>query len=213
MPRSHDPADGHTERVELPDEAAGSVPVTIVRAEPRWFGVPPPLMLLGLTGVCFVVAIALFATGSWPFGLILLGLSALFCAAFLEIAKRRPDSALTRKTHGRIVRARSWANAQVELTRARSSTIAESQRVRGAQAVIESDRRQALLQLGEAVQAEDDAAEATARERLSQLDQAEQALDGRVEARRAEADERIRRVRMAAEHTMVIPPDTDRPGA
>lgn len=212
MPRLHDPADGETRRVELPDEA-GPVPVTIVHAEPRWFGVPPPLVLLGLTALCFVLAVVLFATGSWPAGLILLGLSALFCAAFLEIAKRRPDSTLTREAHTAVLRARSWASSRLELARARSSTVAEAQRVRAARAVIESDRRQALLQLGEAVQSEDDAGEATARDRLAELERAEQALAGRVEARRVEADERIRRVRMASEHTMVVPPDTDRPAA
>lgn len=211
MPRSHDPADG-TRKVELPDEA-GPVPVTIVHAEPRWFGVPPPLMLLGLTAACFVVAIVLFAIGGWPFGLILLGLAALFAAAFLEIAKRRPDSTLTRETRAAASRARTWASGQVELARARSSTLAEEQRVRSARAVIESDRRQALLQLGEAVQSEDDAAEAMARERLSELERAEGALAGRVEARRADAEARIRRVHAASEHTLVVPPDGDHPAA
>lgn len=211
MPRSHDPAD-ETRKLELPDEA-GPVPVTIVHAEPRWFGVPPPLMLLGLTALCFAVAIVLFAVGSWPFGLILLGLAALFGTAFLEIAKRRPDSALTRATRAAASRARVWASAQLEVARARSSALAEEQRVRSARAVIESNRRQTLLQLGEAVHSDDDAAEATARERLSELERAERALAGRVETRRAEADERIRRVRMASDHTLVVPPDGDRPAA
>jgi hypothetical protein len=211
MPRSHDRADD-TQKIELPDET-GPVPVSIAHAEPRWFGVPPPLMLLAVTGVCLVVAVVLFASGSWPFGLVLLGLAALFAAAFLEIAKRRPDSALTREALAATVRARSWGNAQVELARARSSALAESQRVRGARAVIEADRRRTLLQLGEAQLSEDDSAEAMARERLSELERAEEALAGRIEARKVETDERIRRVRMASEHTLVVPPDTDRPAA
>lgn len=211
MSRS-DPADGRTRRVQLPEED-GPVPVTIVHAEPRWFGVAPPNLLLGLTGVCFLIALVLLATGGWPFALILLGLAILFFATFLEIAKRRPDSTLTRNALGAMVRTRSWGSTQIELARARSSAVAEAQRVRGARAVIESDRRQALLQLGEAVQSEDDAAEAMARERLSELDRAEQALAGRIEARQVEADERVRRVRMAAEPTLVVPPDSDRPAA
>jgi hypothetical protein len=211
MPRSHDPAD-ETRQVQLPDEV-GPVPVSIMNAEPTWFGVPPPLMLLGVTAGCFLIAIVLFATGRWPFGLILLGLAALACAAFLEIAKRRPDSTLTREALAAALRTKSWASNRLELARARSSAVAEAQRVRGARAVIESDRRQALLHLGEAVHSEDDAAEAMARERLSELKRAEEALAGRVEARQAEADERVRRVRMAAEPTLVVPPDTDRPAA
>ena len=211
MPPSHDPAD-ETRAVELPHEA-GPVPVTIVHAEPRWFGVPPPLVLLGLTAVCPLVAIVLFAIGSWPFGIVLLGLAALFAAAFLEIAKRRPDSRPARETHAAVARALSWASGRLEVARARSSALAEEQRVRSARAVIESDRRQALLQLGEAVQSEDAAAEATARERLSQLERAERSLAGRVEARKAEAEARIRRVRTASEHTLVVPPDGGRPAA
>lgn len=213
MPQSPDPADDATRRVELPDEA-GPVPVSIVHAEPRWFGVPPPLMLLSLAGACLLFAIGLFAAGGWPFGLILLGLAALFAAAFLEVAKRRPDSEATRRIRAAATRARSWSGARLEVARARSSVLAEDQRVRSARAVIESDRRQALLQLGEAVRSEDDAAEATARERLSELERAERALAGRVESRRAEVDERIRRVRMASEHTLVVPPrDAGRPEA
>lgn len=212
MPQSHDPADGETRRIELPDES-GPVPVSIAHAEPRWFGMPPPLMLLSLAGGCLLFAIGLFAAGGWPYGLILLGLAAVFAAAFLEIAKRRPDSALAGRTWSAATRARMWAGGQIELARARSSTLAEDQRVRSARSVIESDRRQTLLQLGEAVRSEDAAAEAAARERLSELDRAEAALEGRVESRRAEADERIRRVRMASEHTLVVPPDSDRPPA
>jgi hypothetical protein len=190
MPRSRDRADG-----------------------PRRFGAPPPPTLLGLGAACLLAALGLFADGSWPYGLILLGLSALLGAAFLETAESRPGATTAREALAAALRARSWGSAQLELARARSSALAEAQRVRAAEAVIETDRRQALLQLGEAVHSEDDAAEATARERLFELQQAEDALAGRVERRRAETEERIRRVRTARAQTLVVPPDTDLPEA
>src|SRR5690348_8729617 len=79
-----------TLEVELPPPEEGPVPVTIQRAEPHWFGVTPPSLLLGLSGLLFVLALVLFGLGHWPYGLILLGLAALLLAVFLETARRRP---------------------------------------------------------------------------------------------------------------------------
>lgn len=210
MPTPRDPA-SDTRRVELPPDETGPVPVTVVHAQPRWFGVPPPLVLLGLAAFCFVLAIVLFAGGGWPVGLVLLGLSVLFGAAFLEIARRRPDSALTRASSGAADGARSWAGARVELVRARTSALVEAQRVLGARAVIESERRAARLRLGEATASGDEEAATEARRRLEALERAEKGLDGRLEAGRALADERIRRVRLATQQTMVVAPRQPKP--
>jgi hypothetical protein len=208
MRASHDHANQPTRRVLLPPDETGPVPVSRSRAEPRWFGVPAPLLLFGLAVFSFALAVALFAGGSWPAGLILLGLAALFAAAFLEIARRRPSDAL--------IGARSWARPRLELLLARSRGVADAQRLRGDQAVIEAERRAALLRLGEAVQSEDEAAAAAARERLAELERGEEALRGRLAARLAEGDERVRRVRMSIQQTVIArPPDDDshRPAA
>jgi hypothetical protein len=207
MPASHDPAD-ETRRVPLPPDETGPVPVSLVRVEPRWFGVPPPLLLLGLAVFSFALAVALFVGGSWPFGLILLGLVALFAASFLEIARRRPSDA--------VVAARSWASSRLELLVARSSAVANEQRLRGDQAVIEAERRAALLRLGEAVQSDDGAAARAARERLAELDRADEVLRGRLAVRLNQADERVRRVRVSIERTAIVRPsddDSHRPAA
>jgi ABC-type multidrug transport system fused ATPase/permease subunit len=209
MPASRDQAED-TRRLELPDET-GSVPVSVAYAETRWFGVPPPLLLLGVAAASFAVAIVLFAVGSWPVGLVLLGLSALLAAAFLETARRRPDSAFTRASAGAAGGARTWASTQLDLVRARSRAIAEVQRVRATRSVIESERRMAALRLGEALSSEDGEAAEAARERLLALEQAENALDGREEAWKAQAAERIRRVRFSAQETMVVMPEPSPP--
>ncbi len=200
MPASHDPAD-ETRRVPLPPEETGQVPVSLVRVEPRWFGVPPPLLLLGLAVFSFALAVALFAGGSWPFGLILLGLAALFAASFLEIARRRPSDA--------VISARSWASSRLELFVARSRAVADEQRLRGDQAVIEAERRAALLRLGEAVQSEDETTAVAARERLAELDRVEEALRSRLAVRLNQADERVRRVRMSIQQTAIVRPSDD----
>lgn len=200
MPASHDRAD-ETRRVQLPDET-GPVPVSHVRAEPRWFGVPPPFGLLLVTVLAFIVAIALFAAGSWPFGLIFLGLTAFLGAALLELARRRPWDAA--------VSARSWLGPRLELVRARARAIAEVERVRGGRAVLESERRAVQLRLAEAERSGDEATAAAARARLEELTRAEAALDGRLEERRTLADERIRRVRMSIDETVIVGPDDSR---
>jgi hypothetical protein len=205
MPASRDHAD-ETRRVELPDET-GPVPVSHVRAEPRWFGVPPPVALVLVTGLAFILAIALFAAGSWPFGLIFLGLTAFLGAALLELARRRPwEPAVT---------ARAWLGPRFELLWARSRAIAEAERVRAGRAVVESERRAVRLRLAEAERSGDEEAAAAAKARLEELARAEAALDGRLEERRALSDERIRRVRMSIDQTLVVGPEDDsrRPAA
>lgn len=170
------------------------------QAETHWFGVPPQLVLLGLAGVLFVLAVVLFAGGSWAVGLVLLGLSALITAAFLEVVRRRPESEWLRSAYW-------WTSSRLELVRARTKAIAEVQRLRGSQAVIESERRMALLRLGEAERSEDDEAAKTARARLLALERAEKALHGREEAGKAVADERIARVRLSVQETEVVKPE------
>jgi hypothetical protein len=165
------------------------------------------MLLLGLAVLSFAIAVALFVVGRWPFGLILLGLTAFLAAGFLEVARRRPDSRLTRASSQAASGARSWASWRLELARARSSALAEAQRVRGARSVIESERRAARLRLGEALQSEDEEAAEAARQRLAELDRAEAALQPRLEERLALADERIRRVRLSVERTMVVRPE------
>src|SRR3954447_25801523 len=83
-------AANRTQIVELPREETGPVPINVQRAEPRWFGVAPPTFLLGVSIAVLVFGIVLFATGHWPYGLILLGIAALLLAAFMEAARRRP---------------------------------------------------------------------------------------------------------------------------
>ncbi|HEY2074267.1 MAG TPA: hypothetical protein VGG88_11890 [Gaiellaceae bacterium] len=190
MPASPDPAD-QTRRVPLPPSETGPVPVSVSRAEVRWFGVPPLGLLVGVAVFTLAIALALLAGGSWAIGLGLLGIAALLGAAFLQISEAGIPA---------------WVPARLEILRARSGAIAESQRVHASRAVIESERRMARLRLGEAERSDDEEAARTARERLSELDRSEAALAGRAESRRAEADERIRRVRFSTEETMIVTP-------
>jgi zinc ribbon protein len=101
---------GDTKVLDVPADETGQVPVSYDRAEPRYYGVTPATLALVLALLALVAAIVLFATGHWPFGLILIGVAVLFGLVYLEAARRKPGGAL---------RARAGAAADSLATRGR----------------------------------------------------------------------------------------------
>lgn len=193
---------GTTVRAHVPPDETGLVPVSVQRSEPHWFGVAPPQLLLALVVVAFVLALVLFAVGHWPYGLMLLGASALLLAAFLEAAWRRPDSGFTRASADARERARSsW-----QTLRARQVAAAETRRIQNALVLLDSERRGALQELGVAAHARDATAEEAARARLSELDARETELHAELDEVLGAADERIRRARLPVQETEIVPP-------
>lgn len=190
------------------DLGAGSVPVeetpvSYEQAEPRWFGIAPPYALLGGSGVLLVLAIVLFATSHWPYGLILLGLAALVLALYLEAAKRRPE----RVPLGRAsTHARDRAQTALETWRTRALTAAEVKGVRRELHLLEDDRRALLLELGTAAHGGDEAAETAVRARLGELDAREGELRLQLERALNEAGERIRKARLPVDKTVMVVP-------
>jgi hypothetical protein len=207
-----DPA-GETVRAEVPPDEVGPpdetgpVPVHVQRAEPHWFGVTPPHLLLGVATAVSVFAIVLFAVGEWPYGLILLGVGALLVAAFLEAARRRPSSTLTRTSTD----ARERARSMLETYRARSAATAEARRAESRLLMLESERRTALLELGAAAHARDSSREAGVRARLDELDRREAELRAALASSLQEGEERIRRARLPVQETMMVVPEPTPP--
>jgi len=191
-----------TVRVELPPNETGPVPVRMQHAETHWFGVAPPQLLLAVaTGTC-VLALVLFATGHWPYGLILLGIGALLLVSFLEAARRRPTSPVTRASANARERARSaW-----EAYRVRSFAAAELRRLHNGLVVLEQERRAALLNLGAAAHAGESTAEAAVRARLDELDRREADLRAQLESALEEVGERIRKARLPVQETVKVLP-------
>jgi zinc ribbon protein len=194
---------GATLKIELPPQETGPVPVTFGRVEPHWFGVTPPTFLLGVACAVLAVAVVLFVSGHWPVGLILLGLAALLLAAFLELARRRPRSAVTRVSND----ARERAGSLWETWRARAVVTAEVRRIQSGLALLEAERRTALLELGAAAHGGDEAAEKAIRTRLGELDEREAGLRADLELRVAQAGDRIRRARLSVGDTMMVTPN------
>jgi uncharacterized membrane protein len=193
---------GETVQLETPPEQTGPAHISFERSERRLFGVTPPALLLAVAAGLFVLAIALFVTGHWPFGLIVLGLAALLFAAFVEVARRRPSLPVTRAS----LDARERAGSLLETWRARAVATAEVRRIHSGLAVVEAERRAALLELGEVVHRGDGHAEFGVRARLSELDEREAQLRGELDTRLEHAGERIRRALLSVQDTMMVTP-------
>jgi ABC-type multidrug transport system fused ATPase/permease subunit len=161
--------------------------------------------MLSVAVVAFVFAIVLFTTGHWPYGLILLGAAALLLAAFLESARRRPQS-VTRRVS---VDARERARSSWDTLRVRQVATAEARRIRSALMHVESERRQAIQELGAAAHAGDADAEALVRARLAELDERETRLRAELDEVLGEANERIRKAQLPVQETMLVPPEPD----
>jgi zinc-ribbon domain len=198
---------GETMRETLPPEETGPVPVSVQRTEPRWFGVTPPNLLLGVASTAVAAAAILFVTGHWPYGLILLGVASLLFAAYLEAAHRGAESRLARAS----VDARERARSSWETMRARQSAAAEIRRIQGALASLEPERRAALHELGAAAYGHDSGAEAEARTRLERIDARKAELLAELDRTHKDTGERIRLARLPVQETMMVLPTEPAP--
>ena len=110
---------------------------------------------------------------------------------------------MTRKTAD----ARERAGSILETWRARAVATAEVRRLHSGLAVLEAERRAALLELGAAAHRRDGIAEAGTRARLAELDEREAQLRDELDRRLAHAGERIRLARLSVEETMMVTPN------
>lgn len=198
---------GDTVRAELPPEEAGPVPVTVQRSSPRWFGVAPPIALLGVAAVLLVVALVLLLTGAWVVGLLVLGLALLFAAGFLEAGRRKPDAPVVRASVDAVdtMRARAGFTAQAFLTR--SSARREIGRRRAEALQLAAERERLLRELGRAVYAGGDGA--AERELIAALDERGAALEREAAEIAEQARDRVEEARLQVQPTEVRRPADD----
>jgi hypothetical protein len=197
---------------ELRPEETGPVPVQVVRAEPRLYGVAPSMLVLALAVLAAVLAVVLLIGGHWPLALILLGFAVLMSLVFAEAERRRPSPV-----------ARSTAEA-LDAFRARAGVAAESLATRGRAARqllvlrrelarMASLRGQLLFELGDAVYRADERAIETARARVEELDQLVAQSEAEMQAVVDKTHDRIERRRLEVQPTEVAEvPDEPAPG-
>ena len=187
----------------VPPQETDPVPVAYGSAQPRWFGVAPPSVLLALTLVGFVLALVLFGTGRWPLGLIAGGVALLLGTLFLEVAKRKPDAALTRRSREALVDARARAGSVIEALAIRSRAGREAALLRLELRRLYAARRDLLTAFGDAVYR---GAHADGlRARLEELDDRARGLDAELHRLALETRDGIENARIAVQPTQMVP--------
>jgi type IV secretory pathway TrbD component len=206
-------AEAPTESAALPPTETGPVPVTVATAEPRLFGVTPPMLVLALGVAALAVGVLLLVSGHWLAGLLSLGASVLLLAAFAEVARRKPDSRVVRASAGVLGAARARAGVAVDVVAIRSRVSRELVRARAELLRLSGERRERFRELGEAVYADDEEGTKRLRAELTRLDEEIEAKEAEMQRIAAEAHDRLERVRLEVKPTeMVEIPELPSPG-
>ncbi|MFL5961195.1 MAG: hypothetical protein ACJ75G_13145 [Gaiellaceae bacterium] len=185
-----------------------TVPGPVVResVERRWLGLPARFVLLCLGFAALGASIGLFATGSWPWGLVMLVLAVILLAALGEATRRRDDAWAQHSSRlAADGRARAATTAEVWRTRLDSTVV--RWRTRSRLDAIEIERAPALQALGEAVWRGQPQAERGARQRLVELEEERKRIEDELAERLAGANERIRRARLPVQETIMVTPN------
>jgi hypothetical protein len=207
-----------TVRAPVPFEEPEPGPPTLAQSQPRWFGLTPPLLSLVLAVGAVGAAVALFATDSWPEGVILLGVAALFLALYVEVALRKPKAAPVPLPTDALAQVRNRAGAAVEEIAVRSRAAGELLRLRHQRAALHETRRMLLADLGEAVYGEDGVRVDQVRADLDAVDDQLRALETAMREVVETAQERVENARLAVQDTQMVeipepypPPDEGTP--
>jgi hypothetical protein len=195
-------ASGDTAVEPVPPSEDGPTPAEQHVSERRYFGVPPAdvLLALGIMGV--VVAIVLFATGLWPWGLIALGVSLFLVTGYISAQQRHPGD------EGRASRAlssvRTRAGVAKETVAAHSGARIELVRLRRDASALTKQRSERARGLGEAVYAENKAAMKELKHQMQEIDDELKAKEAQMAQVTMDAHERVGKARLQAQPTQVV---------
>jgi hypothetical protein len=186
--------------------------VAVTTAEPRLFGVTPPSALFGLGGAGLVASAFLLVTARWLAGGLALAATVLLFAAFVEVARRKPDGAVARASVGAFGRVRARAGYTVDALAARSRARRDLMRLRRELLELDGDRERALRELGEAVYEGDRKGTKRLRAELAELDARSERKEAEMTTLAAETREQLERARLQVRPTeMVEIPEPPRP--
>lgn len=196
---------------ELPPDETGTVPVAMTTAEPRFFGVTPPAAVIALAGASLALAIVLLLTDHFILGGILLVVAGVLFMLFAGLARRLPDTTVSRASAGAMSAVRARAGYAKEALAAHSSARVELFRLRRELGELQSQRAEFARTLGEAVYADDPEATESARSRMAELDDQISAKEEQMQQTAAGAMERIERAQLQVQPTMIETPEPPTP--
>jgi zinc-ribbon domain len=197
---------GETAVQEVPLDETGPVPVEVSTATPRFFGVTPPSAVLALAAACLAGGIAMLATGHAIVGGALLGVAVALGLLFVSLARRLPDTAVSRLSSSALHVLRERTGLAVESLAVHSSARVELFRLRRELAALLAQRAESARVLGEAVYAGDEEGTDSARAQLAELDGLVSAKEDEMEQTAAGAMERIQRAQLQVRPTLIEPP-------
>ncbi len=206
---------GDTAVQELPATETGPVPVEPQVAERRIFGVPPTTYMLVLCVATFALAIALFATGRWPWGLIVLGVAIWLLTGFISQSRRLPSetSGVAQASRGALGSVRARAGAAVETVAAHGSARIELAGLRREVGRLTTERSERLQVLGEAVYEGNSSATEHSKQAIEDLDNAIKEKEMKMANVMIDAQERIERAQLQVRPTEILPGGEEVPGS
>jgi hypothetical protein len=196
-------------RTDLPAEEPLEEPIDIQHAEPRYFGLGPPVFVFGVLLVLLVGGIVLIVLGALVVGLISIALAACLLPTFLAGARRWPETRLARAGVSTAERVRDEADVAVESISTWSKASRDVVRLRKEQYRLRRERDAKIRELGVAVYAEDERADelkASAKELDDRRSRNERELQRTI----AGARRRTRKRRAAVVATEIIEPEEER---
>ena len=195
-------ASGDTVVQEVPPTEDGPTPVQAHVAERRYFGVPPAGVLLALGIVCVVAAIAFFATGMWPWGLILLGVALFLFTGFVSAERHSPgDESRVNRVFTSV---RSRAGVTKETIAAQSGARVELVKLRRDASALTKQRSERARELGEAVYAKNTTATKELKQRMQEIDDELSAKEAQMAKVTIDAQERIGKAKLQTQPTQVV---------
>lgn len=198
-------ADDVTVEAVPPDET-GPGPVHVTAAEPRYFGITPPMAVFALAVASLALAAAAFATGHTISGILLLVAVAAFAALFVAASRRLPENPISRLSGRAIVGLRDRAGFAAGAVGAYSTAQLDLFRLRRELGDLVARRAGEMRSLGEAVYGGADEDAANARNLISELDAAIAAKEAEMTQVATDATTRIQRARFEVQPTAVVEP-------
>ncbi|MGZ4256589.1 MAG: zinc-ribbon domain-containing protein [Gaiellaceae bacterium] len=202
---------GETAVQAIPEEEAGRVPVELMTATPRFFGVTPPAAVLALAAASLALAVLLFATGHVILGAVLLAVAIVLGVAFAGLARRLPETPVARASLGAMSAVKAHAGLAVEALTVHSSARVVLFRQRRELVDLLGRRTEAARALGEAVYAGKKEETKEARAQMKELDGLIAAKEEEMQQTAAGAMERIQRAQLQVQPTQIEAPEPPSP--
>jgi hypothetical protein len=180
--------------------------MSVSRVEPRFFGVPPPEIVLGLAVLALALAGVLLAAEHWVIGPLVLVLGLALLPVFASLAQRFPDAPVVRRSVAGLGTVRSRAGIVTEIGAAHVRSRLRIMSLRASIQRLEAERTIRLRELGEAAYARDRAGVERGRARVADIDTQLEAKRDEITSAGAEAEERVRQARLEGRPTQIVEP-------